>query len=110
MNWRDVLPVHPASELFPLLSESELRELATEQLLAKFTEPEPISDGNCDTNQDFWQHSLGKLAGEAISLEAYWKRQFGDWEKFEVTSDLVTLAEQAAEAWNKLVAKLKAAA
>ena len=27
-NWRDVLPVHAAADLFPLMSESELRELA----------------------------------------------------------------------------------
>jgi hypothetical protein len=27
-NWRDHLPVHPAAELFPLMSEAELRELA----------------------------------------------------------------------------------
>jgi DNA-binding Lrp family transcriptional regulator len=26
-GWRDVLPVHPAAELFPLMSEAELREL-----------------------------------------------------------------------------------
>jgi hypothetical protein len=26
-SWRDVLPVHPAAELFPLMSESELKEL-----------------------------------------------------------------------------------
>ena len=26
-SWRDVLPIHPAAELFPLMSESELREL-----------------------------------------------------------------------------------
>jgi hypothetical protein len=27
MGWRDHLPVHPAADLFPLMSESELREL-----------------------------------------------------------------------------------
>jgi hypothetical protein len=27
-SWRDVLPVHPAAELVPLMSEAELRELA----------------------------------------------------------------------------------
>ena len=27
-SWRDVLPVHPAAELFPLIGKDELRELA----------------------------------------------------------------------------------
>ena len=27
-SWRDVLPVHPAAELFPMMSDAELRELA----------------------------------------------------------------------------------
>jgi hypothetical protein len=27
-SWRQVLPIHPASELFPLLGADELRELA----------------------------------------------------------------------------------
>src|SRR6516225_7752381 len=26
-SWRDVLPIHPAAELFPLMSPDELREL-----------------------------------------------------------------------------------
>lgn len=27
-GWRKLLPVHPAAELFPLMSEAEIRELA----------------------------------------------------------------------------------
>ena len=26
-SWRDVLPVHPAAELFPMMSEPELKEV-----------------------------------------------------------------------------------
>ena len=26
-SWRDVLPVHPAAEMFPMMNETELREL-----------------------------------------------------------------------------------
>jgi hypothetical protein len=28
MSWRDHLPVHPAADLFPMMSELELDELA----------------------------------------------------------------------------------
>ena len=62
-----------------------------------------------NTDQDLWQRSLGNLAGDSIAMEAFWKRQFGDWEKFEGTSDLLTLTEHAAEAWNKLARKLRQA-
>jgi hypothetical protein len=29
-DWRALLPVHPAAELFPLISEAELKELASD--------------------------------------------------------------------------------
>jgi DNA-binding MarR family transcriptional regulator len=54
-----------------------------------------------------WQRSLGNLAGNAISMRAFWKRQFGDWEKFEVTSELVTLVRQAADMWTALAQQLE---
>jgi hypothetical protein len=63
-------------------------------------EPEPCED--CDTPQDFWQRSLGVMAGEAIAMRASWSRLYSDWEEFEVTSELVTLARQAADEWSKL--------
>jgi Protein of unknown function (DUF3102) len=73
------------------------------------TEIDPIQEpcDDCETEQDFWQRSLSNLAGDAISMPAFWKRQFGaGWKKFKVTSDLVTLAKQAAEAWNELANEL----
>lgn len=65
---------------------------------------EPCTD--CETPQDHWQLSLSNLAGDAASMEAFWTRQFGDWKKFEVTSELVTLAEQAAKTWTQLASAL----
>lgn len=66
---------------------------------------EPCTD--CETPEEFWQRSLSNLASDAISMRAFWTRQFGEWKKFKVPSDLVTLAEQAAEAWATLARQLK---
>ena len=57
--------------------------------------------------QQRWQYGLDSLASWTISLPDHWTREFGDWESFEAPSDLITLAEQAAEAWTKIAAKLK---
>jgi hypothetical protein len=66
---------------------------------------EPCTD--CATQQERWHRSLSNMAGEAISLSAYWTQQFGkDWQTFEVTSDVLTLAKQAADAWNDIVENL----
>ena len=48
------------------------------------------------------------LAGEAIGLRAFWDREFGDWRKFKASSDLVTLATDAAKAWTELATELGA--
>jgi hypothetical protein len=61
---------------------------------------------DCDTPEQFWQHSLSNLAGDAVSMRAFWTRQFGKWEKFAVPSELVTLAKQAADAWSTLAKTL----
>jgi len=82
--------------------------LASSSVTDADTIEEPCTD--CDTPEQFWQRSLSNLAGDAIAMRAYWTRQFGEWEKFEVPSNLVTVAEQAADAWTKLAATIKARA
>jgi hypothetical protein len=44
-SWRDVLPIHPAAELFPLMSEVELRELADDIEKNGLCDPVAIYDG-----------------------------------------------------------------
>jgi hypothetical protein len=65
------------------------------------------SSPDCDTAQQRWEFSLRNLAGDAISLSAFWSREFGNWKRFNVASDLVTLAQQAADAWKQLARELK---
>jgi hypothetical protein len=63
---------------------------------------EPCED--CVTKQEQWHRSASVMASEAASLPAYWMQQFGKhWETFDVPSDVLTLAKQAAEAWNEIV-------
>jgi hypothetical protein len=65
-------------------------------------------DADPNAAQEQWQRSLSHHAGEAVAMPAFWRREFGEWEKFEAPPDLMTLAEQAAETWKKLVADLRA--
>jgi hypothetical protein len=59
------------------------------------------------TKEDHWQRSVQGLAGDAIGLEPFWSKEFGDaWKSFPVPTDLVTLARQAADAWAKVAADL----
>jgi hypothetical protein len=59
-----------------------------------------------DTAEERWQRSLGNLAGDAIALRAFWRQEFGDWEKFKAPSDLITLAKQAADEWTAIASQL----
>ena len=69
---------------------------------------DPIQEtcADCNTQEEHWERSLSNLPGDAISMRSYWSREFGKWEKFKVSSSLVTLAKQAAAAWTKLAADL----
>lgn len=66
---------------------------------------EPCMD--CNSEEERWQRSLSNLAGDAISMPAFWTREFGRWDQFDVSSDLITLAEQAAASWQQLIVDLK---
>lgn len=66
---------------------------------------EPCAD--CTTDQERWQRSVMNMAGEAVSLPAYWSQQFGDWKTFPITTDLITLARQAADVWTTLATDLE---
>jgi hypothetical protein len=76
-------------------------------------QPPPVPDiieeacDYCRTDEERWQYSLGFHAGQIVALRAYWQREFGDWQKFEVPSSLVTLAKQAAKEWSELVDELQ---
>jgi hypothetical protein len=55
-----------------------------------------------NTSEEQWQRSLANMAGDAVSLRAFWNKMFGDWEKFEVPADLLKLTKQAALVWDQL--------
>ena len=59
--------------------------------------------------EDFWANALMYAAGESIAItdEKTWEKQWGNWTKFKAPSQLVTLAEQAAEGWMQAASKLR---
>ena len=59
------------------------------------------------TEEERWQRSVSNMAGEAISLDSYYTREFGaEWRNFAVPSHILKLAKQAADAWASLAAQL----
>src|SRR5262245_56294019 len=46
MTWRDILPIHPAAELFPLMSPDELRELGEDIVKNGLTSPIVLWQGD----------------------------------------------------------------
>jgi hypothetical protein len=59
------------------------------------------------TPEENWQRSMANAAGDILARPALWKKLYPGWEKFEVTSDMVTLAKQATQAWRKLTNQLE---
>jgi hypothetical protein len=73
---------------------------------AEPTNPPDVIQGASD--EDHWAATIAKYAGEILALRAYWRRQFGQWERFSVSSELVELAEQAVNEWKEIKRDLKA--
>lgn len=68
---------------------------------------EPEETG--DTPEQIWERGLKYRASEAVAGATFsnWTAQYGDYTKFQITSELVTLAEQAASAWGELANHLR---
>lgn len=51
-----------------------------------------------------WQRSVSNLAGDIVSIRAFWSKEFGEqWKKFDVPSDLLKLILQASKEWTEFV-------
>jgi len=61
----------------------------------------------CSTDEQRWQQSCAGMLGEMLSLAPYWRKEFGKWERFHVTSALVKLAAQAADELSSLAEQIK---
>src|SRR6516164_4912484 len=70
-KWRDVLPIHPAAELFPMMSEPELKELGEDIKKNRLKTSIAIFDSGFDTKgHRYWLlDGRNRLAAmEAVGL------------------------------------------
>jgi hypothetical protein len=88
-----------------LYASDDTRDVTISDIKSVDPIQEPCED--CETAADHWQRSAENLAGDAISMRPYWTRQFGEWEKFDVPTSLVTLAKEAAKEWAQLAFDLE---
>jgi hypothetical protein len=60
-----------------------------------------------ETAQHHWLRQLSFLACSAIIIPDVWTSEFADeWETFEATPAILSLAQDAADVWTKLAADL----
>jgi hypothetical protein len=66
-SWRDVLPVHPAAEMFPMMNETELRELGEDIKANGLRNPIAIT---CKNVRGRWEYALldGRNRLDAMEL------------------------------------------
>jgi hypothetical protein len=105
---RDRVREHRASKKLPKPAPEPEPEPEPELLSVTVTESAEVgANAPGDTPEQQWQYSLGNMAGESISLWAFWDKTFGkEWREFDVSSVSVTLAQQAADAWARIADEL----
>src|SRR6516162_10161277 len=69
-SWRDILPIHPAAELFPLMTPAELRELSEDIKTNGLQTPIMVMAEKCG---DEWTYQLldGRNRLDAIELAGF---------------------------------------
>jgi Protein of unknown function (DUF3102) len=65
---------------------------------------DPQQDGDAEgTPEECWRRSFAGLADDVLRARGYWTRQFGEWERFTASAELVTAVQAAAAEWPNLV-------
>jgi hypothetical protein len=59
------------------------------------------------TEEDRWHRSAAYLFGDIVAADAYWRREFGDWQDIEPVKELLVLLEQATEALQRLAVVIR---
>jgi ParB-like chromosome segregation protein Spo0J len=106
IDWQPASSAEQTAEARKLLYASDDTSDVT---ISDIRSVDPVQEPceNCETAAEHWQRSAENLAGDAISMRPYWTRQFGEWEKFDVPTSLVTLAKEAAKQWAQLACDLE---
>src|SRR5262249_44355330 len=48
---------------------------------------------------DVWERHVLEVGGATMALHASWTREFGAWETFPVTDEMISIADGAAQSW-----------
>jgi hypothetical protein len=59
------------------------------------------------TEEDRWHWSAAYLFGDIVAADAYWRREFGDWQDIEPANELLVLLEQATEELQRLAVVIR---
>src|SRR5262249_15761340 len=75
------------------VSSDRLHEWAKAQTLHEIEVPE------YNGQADVWERHVLEVGGATMALHASWTREFGAWETFPVTDEMISIADGAAQSW-----------